>query len=1093
MKPSSPSSPASSGRGKKRPRSERQSVSDKALLEEKEQKEQEPPNQDEHLNQNPMRRMPRPQRIIVLGSGVSGLACSRELRQRGYEVLVVEARSRVGGRLKGEVLELGAEYPCTVPESSSTSSSSFVTSSSSKKKKQQRKQPKKKKNKASEANSNSNIDANSKIDIDIPTTRQHPIDVGGALIHGIENNPIYHITSRMGVPMHGCSSYCLLMDENGWPFDPKVDEKSSNFFNECLDVTFARAEKDRESKESFGVLFEKVCREMNGNGNINVVNSTSNNGHGGNGRSTGTKHGGKTPMNNNTTKNWETPLLKWHRANLELPSGATFYDLGNTWNEDEPYGFDGDHAAVEPSWKLVMERLADGLDILNNSPVTEIRIVLPNGTTPLEIAKATSSTTQHAKETATIITAGKTQKDEAKSSEQTIKDEIDAKPIKVIDEPESKLPLPPLPAPPPAKKVVVKRAKKPKQAFGPGVNAVENRRFSRRTRNIGTDVRRSSRSTKGVIERLEYDKGWDDSNRRKRRKTTIDTKNNNAEDKKSRNIDGNGEQVANDGKKKRNENGHEEQGIDYAPSSVVQITLQDGSVLEADALVCTLPLGVLKLPQKDPNHVRFVPSLGRSKKDAIENLGCGLLNKCAISFESAFWQDSDFLGLAESHYSYLVLNAMKYTQKPILIFMYGGDFAKDVEDWTDRDIVSDCLDVLKKICGIRDIPPPIDYCITRWGKEEYSRMAFTCIPPGVDGGKALAAMSQPVCDPVLPEKPLIMFAGEHTTPYHPSTMHGAFLSGIREAYRFDLYMEPILNDQITFDEKIHVYKHTFPTKRVYKRTRGKKTTSKAAASSSAESKDEAVSSSVNTSNTTTQLKGKTHSRHRGFGGMALRKRPDATDIDSGNANATTSSAVATISSPRKNKAKNGTTANIATPTRRSQRSVGSVRNSILTTATASRGAKSSKDDELDDRVTVEQMKSENKTRADQQEERNLVRALESYGPESYSLVRSHILPVYGSTRRRSLKHISDRWKRLRGENKDNKFDTTNNSNKGPATAELAKSWEAKHVVSDNWDTHFARIAVDAAKEASVSSERVDASGAPRRSHRGSKRRSFFDS
>jgi hypothetical protein len=1088
---SSDSSSSRPRRGKKRPRSEslsvsssvsvsvsvsRQSVLEDGEQEDEEQEEQEQPKQEEHRNR--MRR-PRPQRIIVLGSGVSGLACSRELRQRGYEVLVVEARSRVGGRLKGEVLELGAEYPCTLP-------ASFLASSS--KKKQQQKQPKKKKSKASEANFDSNSD------IEIPTTRQHPVDVGGALIHGIENNPIYHITSRMGVPIHDVSSYCLLMDENGWPFDPKVDEKSSNFFNECLDVTFARAEKDRESKESFGVLFEKVCREISGNINVNVnvnVNVNGSNGHGANGRSTGMKNGGK-PVKNN--KNWETPLLKWHRANLELPSGASFYDLGHTWNEDEPYGFDGDHVAVEPSWKLVMERLADGLDILNNSPVTEIRVVLPNGTTPLEIPKTTA---QLAK-TATITTADNThamkkstedENDVTKSSEQATKDEMKAKPVKVTDEPEPKLPLP---TATPAKKVVVKRARKPKQAFGPGVNAVENRRFSRRTRNIDTDVRRSSRCTKGIIQRLEYAKGWDDSNRRKRRKS-IDTKNN-AEDRKLRNLDDNGEQLADDGKKKRKENGHEE-GIDYAPSSVVQITLQNGSVLEADALVCTLPLGVLKLPQKDPSHVRFVPSLDPSKKDAIENLGCGLLNKCAISFPNAFWQDSDFLGLAESHYSYLVLNAMKYTQKPILIFMYGGDFAKDVEDWTDGDIVSDCLDVLKKICGIREIPPPIDYCVTRWGKEEYSRMAFTCIPPGVDGGKALTAMSQPVCDPVLPEKPLIMFAGEHTTPYHPSTMHGAFLSGIREAYRFDLYMEPVLNDQTTFDENIHVYKHTFSTKRVYKRTRAKKNTSKAAASS-AESKDETLSSSANISNITTQSNGKTHSRHRGFGGMALRKRPDANttpaiDTDSGNANAATNSAAATaISSPRKNGAKNGTTAKITSPTRRSQRSVGSVRNSILTTATASRRVKSIKDDGLDDPVIVEQMKSENKARTDLQEERTLVRALESYGQESHSLVRSHILPVYGSTRRRSLKHISDRWKRLRGENKDNN-DTTNQ--RGSATAELAKSWEAKHVVSDNWDTHFARIAVDAAKEASVSSETVDTSRAPRRSQRGSKRRSFLDS
>jgi hypothetical protein len=173
-------------------------------------------------------------RIIVLGAGVSGLACSQELRQRGYEVLVVEARSRVGGRLKGEVLEMGNEYPSTlpIPIPSSTVSTSKRTDKNQK-----------------------NKDDNNNSGGDVIMTRQHAVDVGGALIHGIDDNPMYDITSQMGVPVHPVSSYCLLMDENGWPFDPKVDEKMNNFFNECLDVTFAKAEQDRDSKESFGSLF----------------------------------------------------------------------------------------------------------------------------------------------------------------------------------------------------------------------------------------------------------------------------------------------------------------------------------------------------------------------------------------------------------------------------------------------------------------------------------------------------------------------------------------------------------------------------------------------------------------------------------------------------------------------------------------------------------------------------------------------------------------------------------------------------------------------------------------------------------------------
>lgn len=42
----------------------------------------------------------RQRKVIVIGAGMSGLACARELQHRGHQVLVVEAHSRVGGRLK---------------------------------------------------------------------------------------------------------------------------------------------------------------------------------------------------------------------------------------------------------------------------------------------------------------------------------------------------------------------------------------------------------------------------------------------------------------------------------------------------------------------------------------------------------------------------------------------------------------------------------------------------------------------------------------------------------------------------------------------------------------------------------------------------------------------------------------------------------------------------------------------------------------------------------------------------------------------------------------------------------------------------------
>ena len=60
-----------------------------------------------------------PRQIIVVGAGVAGLVAARRLADRGLDVLVLEARDRVGGRLwshrmpNGEIVELGGEWIST--------------------------------------------------------------------------------------------------------------------------------------------------------------------------------------------------------------------------------------------------------------------------------------------------------------------------------------------------------------------------------------------------------------------------------------------------------------------------------------------------------------------------------------------------------------------------------------------------------------------------------------------------------------------------------------------------------------------------------------------------------------------------------------------------------------------------------------------------------------------------------------------------------------------------------------------------------------------------------------------------------------------
>ena len=57
-------------------------------------------------------------RIIVIGAGLAGLSCAYELDRAGYNVMLIEARTRAGGRVRtyrdpfadNLYAEMGAEY-----------------------------------------------------------------------------------------------------------------------------------------------------------------------------------------------------------------------------------------------------------------------------------------------------------------------------------------------------------------------------------------------------------------------------------------------------------------------------------------------------------------------------------------------------------------------------------------------------------------------------------------------------------------------------------------------------------------------------------------------------------------------------------------------------------------------------------------------------------------------------------------------------------------------------------------------------------------------------------------------------------------------
>ena len=262
-------------------------------------------------------------------------------------------------------------------------------------------------------------------------------------------------------------------------------------------------------------------------------------------------------------------------------------------------------------------------------------------------------------------------------------------------------------------------------------------------------------------------------------------------------------------------------------STVVRVTTTCGLTLEADSVVVTLPLAILSIPKGLPGHVSFSPPLSADKQEALSRIGVGTYNKCCMSFSRPFWKHLprhlstssatvptywndptthrfDFIGHASNEHGKDIL-FFNIKNAPILVAIYGGsEYSEVMEQMHDKEVVAGCMDVLKKIFSkatsdcrltrsqINDLTVPdwpIDYFVSRWGNDPYSRGSFSYIPHGVDGLEELKAMSQPVYDfrpegdasyDDVPKRPLVLFAGEGTTPFHPSTIHGAFETGIRE-------------------------------------------------------------------------------------------------------------------------------------------------------------------------------------------------------------------------------------------------------------------------------------------------------------------------
>ncbi|ONK74084.1 uncharacterized protein A4U43_C03F2610 [Asparagus officinalis] len=203
----------------------------------------------------------------------------------------------------------------------------------------------------------------------------------------------------------------------------------------------------------------------------------------------------------------------------------------------------------------------------------------------------------------------------------------------------------------------------------------------------------------------------------------------------------------------------------------------NGQVFRGDMALVTVPLGVLK-----KGSIKFKPELPPQKQDAIKRLGFGLLNKVVMLFSHDFWggeidtfghltEDSSQRGEFFLFYSYSSVSG-----GPLLVALVAGESAINFEKTSPVDNVERVLTVLQGIFSPKgiDVPNPLQVICTQWGSDKFTYGSYSYVAIG-SSGDDYDVLAESVGDG------RVFFAGEATNRRYPATMHGALLSGFREA------------------------------------------------------------------------------------------------------------------------------------------------------------------------------------------------------------------------------------------------------------------------------------------------------------------------
>ncbi|XP_061389698.1 peroxisomal N(1)-acetyl-spermine/spermidine oxidase-like [Musca vetustissima] len=244
----------------------------------------------------------------------------------------------------------------------------------------------------------------------------------------------------------------------------------------------------------------------------------------------------------------------------------------------------------------------------------------------------------------------------------------------------------------------------------------------------------------------------------------------------------------------------------------VRVTCEDGRVFNAEHVICTIPLGVLKSCHKN----LFDPELPHYKQESIEHLMFGTVDKIYLEYDRPFlsadiseimllWDDDKYEEHASdeeratpeylSKHWYKKIYSFAKISDTLLLAWVSGLEAEFMETLPSDVVAEKCTEILRNFLQDPYVPKPKRCVCTSWKSQTYTMGSYTSIPVGALQ-EDIENLAQPLYATPHAFKPVVLFAGEHTHSNFYSTVHGAYLSGRTAAQYLVGNDEP---DEITLE------------------------------------------------------------------------------------------------------------------------------------------------------------------------------------------------------------------------------------------------------------------------------------------------------